>query len=228
LAAERPIDEIRLSDVAREAGVSWPTVKRHVGDREKLKELIERDDLIAVDTRARLLTAAERVFAARGYDAATLDEIAAEAGLTKGAVYWHFESKQDLFVTLLGVHGEAGEARQATTGIYQLLLGLGLGRAQLSRNWARLALEFAAQSRAPEIGLELDNMVQERTQAASAIVSALQAEGVLDPELDPEQVARLLSAVARGLVLLSAVDPRLELSTFVPEVARLFERALKR
>jgi AcrR family transcriptional regulator len=49
----------------------------------------------------RLLDAATRVFAERGFKAATVDDIAAEAGLSKGTVYWNFESKADLFAALL-------------------------------------------------------------------------------------------------------------------------------
>ena len=44
-------------------------------------------------TRARLLRAASEVFATHGYDRASLDDVAAAAGLTKGAVYSSFASK---------------------------------------------------------------------------------------------------------------------------------------
>src|SRR5437016_11788706 len=52
-------------------------------------------------TRTRLLDAAATVFARRGFAAASLDEVAEEASLTKGAVYSNFESKDDLIVALL-------------------------------------------------------------------------------------------------------------------------------
>lgn len=45
---------------------------------------------------AALLEAAFRVFAVRGYRASRLEEVAAEAGLTKGAIYYHFDSKEEL------------------------------------------------------------------------------------------------------------------------------------
>jgi AcrR family transcriptional regulator len=44
-----------------------------------------------------LISAAERLFVERGFHASTVDEIALEAGFTKGAVYSNFESKEDLF-----------------------------------------------------------------------------------------------------------------------------------
>ena len=52
-------------------------------------------------TRAQLLEAAACVYAERGVDAATLDQVAEEAGFTKGAVYDHFGSKENLLFALL-------------------------------------------------------------------------------------------------------------------------------
>jgi AcrR family transcriptional regulator len=52
-------------------------------------------------SRAALLDAGAKVFAARGYRAASVDEILAEAGLSKGTFYWHYGSKQELFLALL-------------------------------------------------------------------------------------------------------------------------------
>lgn len=52
-------------------------------------------------TRAKLLEAAQDVIVTIGYRGATLDSIAARAGFTKGAVYWHFPNKQALFLALV-------------------------------------------------------------------------------------------------------------------------------
>src|SRR3954466_11788620 len=53
------------------------------------------------DARDALLTAALRVFARRGYRDAGVDEIAAEGGYSKGALYWHFSGKEDVLTALL-------------------------------------------------------------------------------------------------------------------------------
>jgi AcrR family transcriptional regulator len=52
-------------------------------------------------SRERLLDAAVQVFARDGYSGTSIDRIAAEAGLSKGAVYWNFVSKEELFFALL-------------------------------------------------------------------------------------------------------------------------------
>jgi AcrR family transcriptional regulator len=51
-------------------------------------------------TRAELIAAAATVFARHGFHGASLEQIAAEAGYTTGAVYWHFKGKDDLFLAV--------------------------------------------------------------------------------------------------------------------------------
>src|SRR5437763_16029494 len=53
------------------------------------------------EARDELLTAALRVFARRGYRDAGVDEVAAEAGYSKGALYWHFSGKEELLTALI-------------------------------------------------------------------------------------------------------------------------------
>lgn len=51
----------------------------------------------ALETRESILDAAERVFSERGVSRSTLEEVARTAAVTRGAVYWHFHNKSDLF-----------------------------------------------------------------------------------------------------------------------------------
>jgi AcrR family transcriptional regulator len=53
------------------------------------------------ETRRRLLEAAAQVFIRRGFQGASVEEICAEAGFTRGAFYSNFESKEEMFVELL-------------------------------------------------------------------------------------------------------------------------------
>jgi AcrR family transcriptional regulator len=54
----------------------------------------------AAETRCSIVAAAEKLFFEKGVANSSLDEIAASAGVTRGAIYWHFESKSDLFLEL--------------------------------------------------------------------------------------------------------------------------------
>jgi AcrR family transcriptional regulator len=56
------------------------------------------------ETRKRILDAASQVFSRRGYGQATVEEIAAEAGVSNGALYHHFASKEELFRAIVGEH----------------------------------------------------------------------------------------------------------------------------
>ena len=53
------------------------------------------------NTFERICRSAVKIFSSKGYHKTTMDDIAAEAGLTKGAIYWHFKNKKELFKFLI-------------------------------------------------------------------------------------------------------------------------------
>jgi len=63
--------------------------------------MVRRTKEDALATRHSLLDAAERVFLAKGVSSTTLHDIALEAGLSRGAIYWHFKDKADLFNAMM-------------------------------------------------------------------------------------------------------------------------------
>ncbi|NIV15918.1 MAG: TetR family transcriptional regulator [Aliifodinibius sp.] len=62
----------------------------------------------AAITRKQLLKKALAVFSKKGYSAATLQDIASEADVTRGAIYWHFGSKAELYNTLIKEYSDRG------------------------------------------------------------------------------------------------------------------------
>lgn len=84
-----------LREAAKGLTTASEAVERHTagGPEASRKAKVDR-------TRGELLAAAARVFAARGYEGASVGDIAAEAGYTKGALYAHFGSKSELFLAL--------------------------------------------------------------------------------------------------------------------------------
>src|SRR3954467_6925269 len=71
-----------------------------VGQATTARRRLNREEKNAL-TQRRLLDAAREVFGRRGYGSASLEEIAEEAGFSRGALYHHFDSKEALFLDLL-------------------------------------------------------------------------------------------------------------------------------
>ena len=55
----------------------------------------------SLDTRKAILASAKRLFSRRGFESTSLSDIAKYAGVTRGAIYWHFENKEELLLALL-------------------------------------------------------------------------------------------------------------------------------
>jgi AcrR family transcriptional regulator len=103
-------------------------------------------------TRKELVDAAERLFAAQGFHATSLDAVAAEAGFTKGAVYSNFASKEDLFFAVYERRVDARVTEVERTleaaptlreGIDRIIPGNG-DRPQASDGWLAVFFEFWA------------------------------------------------------------------------------------
>src|SRR3954464_8305819 len=74
-----------------------------------------RKRLTADDRRSATLDAALQAFSRRGYNGASIDEIATAAGISKALIYEHFPSKRDLHVSLLERHSQEIFMRLAQT-----------------------------------------------------------------------------------------------------------------
>jgi AcrR family transcriptional regulator len=117
-------------------------------------------------TRSRFLQAAEKIFARDGVEAAKLEEIAAEAGYTRGAFYANFETKEDLFLALLEqeITARIEKVRRHVAKYQKPPEKLRALRdfwvdMSLDRRWSLLALEFKLFAvRHPEVKARLAAM----------------------------------------------------------------------
>lgn len=115
LAQERPFDEITIDEIIKAADLSRPAFYYHfAGGKEELRGLLVQRGLLeeapATDVRQSILEAALDVFARCG-TSATLDDIAAEAGVTRGTLTWHFHCKEDLLAGILKSYGAYSRLR---------------------------------------------------------------------------------------------------------------------
>ncbi|WP_028662023.1 TetR/AcrR family transcriptional regulator [Saccharomonospora saliphila] len=160
------------------------------------------------ERRAQLLDAAQQVFAANGYHAAAMDEIADRAGVSKPVLYQHFPGKLDLYIALLESHVE-----HLVTAV-QRALSSTTDNKQRVKNAVGAFFDFVngdagAFRMVFESDLRGEPSVQEAVdRATSASVDAITETITADAGLD-EDKARLLAV---GLVGMSQVSARFWLS----------------
>jgi AcrR family transcriptional regulator len=168
-------------------------------------------------TRAQLLDAAARVYARRGFDSATLDEVAEEAGFTKGAVYDHFGSKEKLLSALLGEHLSAQIAEQielfdpavATAERPRAGADRWMQDLEADPNAFRLFVEaWVHGQRDQELGaIVADGMNAWRATFRSFGAQRTEQLGEAGAEAMLEQVATVMLALGTGLGMVKLSDP---------------------
>lgn len=168
------------------------------------------------ETRSHLLTAAQNLFSQKGYDAASVADICAEAGVSKGAFYHHFESKQALFMHLLEVWlGQMDQnfhsLRRAAPDVPSAMISMGRlagGLMQTADVRNSLFLEFWSQAqRDPLVWQAAIAPYQRYLAYFTELLQQGTAEGSLRP-VDPQAAARMLLALALGLLMQGMFDPR--------------------
>jgi len=165
-------------------------------------------------TRQRITDAAVRLFSAEGYRAASVDDICARAGVSKGAFYYHFKTKRELFLALLedwlGGLDRAMEAARRSNVPDTLLQFAGVLPVMMGSAQDRLSiwLEFWLQA-------SRDKGVWKRTIAPyrhyRELFSGMIEEGIAEGTLrrvDPEAAAQAILSMAVGLFLQSILDPK--------------------
>jgi AcrR family transcriptional regulator len=179
--------------------------------------------------RAELFAAARRVFLARGYHAATLEQIADEAGFSKGVVYSRFASKADMFLALLedriaerAGQNAAAARRLAGSGDFGALLDLAQQAEHAAPGWRLLVLEFRIHAaRDPELNRRYAAVHARTVEGiARVLVTTSPGDGETLPS-PPRQLAELLLAIEAGIALEQAANPDALGGPDLPVLARL-------
>ena len=175
--------------------------------------MVRRTKAEAQETRQLILDAAERVFQEQGVARTSLQDVAAAAGVTRGAIYWHFKDKVELFSAMMdrvvlpcesAVNSErdAGgrSGRQALVGMALAPLELLVTNAQLRRVFhiAMHRTEYT-QDMATISQRHVDSVAEFREELA-AVVRLGQADGSLRATVDPAAAALGLFALIDGLM----------------------------
>jgi AcrR family transcriptional regulator len=161
----------------------------------------------ATETRQRLLSAAAKVFAERGYDGARVADIAAAAGVSNGALYAHFGSKAELLVGALRTHGRQvladALAADPERPITEVLLGIGRGLVQRDTNGSLLIEALVAARRDEEVARPMRDYIGERSDWMADIMRTAQARNEIDPAVSPAALAHFCLLLAMGSALVT-------------------------
>lgn len=165
----------------------------------------------AAATREALLDAAEAVFFEKGVARASLEQIARQAGMTRGAVYWHFRNKADLFRALLErvrlpfqeLVDEIGEPGLDASPLETVRLACQRGferleRPEYRRVYAILVHRCEFFSDIDPIAMQ-NEMAEESLGALIDYFSAAAGRGQLRDDVTPEMAAGLLQSCLGGL-----------------------------
>jgi AcrR family transcriptional regulator len=167
-------------------------------------------------TRSELLGAAARVFARRGYHAASVEEVAAEAGYTTGAVYSNFKSKEELFLALqeqelerrIEDYRAVGEAEASLRGLERAAAERFAKFIREDPEWPLLFFEFWAYGARREQLRERFREGRDRVRRVLAEgIERRSAEAGVELPLPAERLAVGISALVNGLAFERVIDP---------------------
>lgn len=187
-------------------------------------------------SRDRLLSSAAKVFAERGFERASVDEIAAAAGLSKGTLYWNFNSKEDLFEALLEEHidrraraimemtegapADQDMAPEASRWFKDLL--------EEERELVLLSHEYWSRAvRDPKIRKRYaERQAKLRDELASALESRASQLGAPPFSMSAAEIATAYIALGEGLSFQRLVDPDSVPDHLVGEILALIYQGL--
>lgn len=193
----------------------------------------------AAQTRERLLDAAEELFLAKGVSRTSLEEIARHAGLTRGALYWHFRNKVDLFQAM---HERVALPfdemldrvvceEQPLSALRDLCVSaiVALGQDERRRRVSTIVTQKSEYVNELSSAAERQLVLHRRLMAKTTDILIRASElGQLSPGLDPTMAGRALHVFMSGLCNDCLRDPEAyDLSTDAPVLIDIFFNGLR-
>jgi AcrR family transcriptional regulator len=179
----------------------------------------EGDEAASDPLRDQLLDAAARVFAREGYDGTKILDIVGEAGLSTGAVYGRFGSKNALLQEAV-VRRAASVVNLELSGVETVVKALLSSGPLLDDEAVRLEALVAAR-REPEVAEAIREADRVRTDKLRPLFEAAQLDGTIAPDLDPVAVLFLVRTLYLGLLLQRAAGS-------IPPDGEAWEAVLRR
>lgn len=185
-----------------------------------------------MQTKEQIMSVALKLFINNGYERTSLTDIAKQIGITKPAIYYHFESKEALFLAVVdGFLTELEnwtlaiiEAEVSTREMLQMLFGMlkdatgsmaaltGAGDNQ-ALEFHTYMLMFEGIKIFPEVRQRVDAFYTRFIDTMTKKITAAQAQGEIRPDLHPEAFAFQVAAILEGAFLMSIFNTSTDLET---------------
>jgi TetR/AcrR family fatty acid metabolism transcriptional regulator len=191
---------------------------------------------VSEDRKQQIMDAATVVFARQGYEKTRMEDIAREAGLSKGLLYWYFQSKKDLFLELFAVTIEdsvsalrnLGPADETASDRFRFMadsLRSTMGKVELTN----VATSFFIQHRSDE---SVRKVFNDAYQGYLDIYTGLIGDGITRGEfrddLDLDHIAGSIGAAFDGLVMQALLFPGLDFQTRLDQMVEIFLHGIRR
>lgn len=163
----------------------------------------------AEQTRIAILDAAEQMFCEAGISAATLEKISRRAGITRGAIYWHFKDKLDLLRALqkrcespqkMMIRMAAQQGHDDPLGLLEQAAEDVLLSFEQNENQQRIFIILNAHSADPESQAWMQEMNADMFLTLTALLDQAEQQGGLAPDFSPTETAGILMATMNGLL----------------------------
>lgn len=194
-----------------------------------------QNEQMRAESRERILTTARRLFARQGYDGCTVSDIAREAGMSQGNIYWYFPSKEALLKAVLSGAFEAlgslfsevlaypGSGREKLD--YLIERYIAFGREQGGGEVTIIIVSLTAQGglqRLIDLGFDTVQIGGGFHHAVSEVLAQAQAEAGAAPDMDPDVLAIFFISLFNGLAFTFPDEARdIPLSVLHAAVLRL-------
>ena len=183
--------------------------------------------------REQILQAALICFGEKGYHASTMDDLVRASGLSKGSLYWHFRSKEEVFLAVFDafadvLYGEWDAAAAASEDAievlqreFELSAEIFAGERVFLLAWAEFLSHPAARER-------LNGTYTIARRRLATIIEAGRTQGSLRSGPPAEQVASTLIGTIEGLFLQWLVDPDFDLQSHIKVSREILIEGLRR
>jgi TetR/AcrR family transcriptional regulator, transcriptional repressor of aconitase len=178
--------------------------------------------------RRLIMDAAIACFSREGFHRTTMQEIVRETGLSAGAIYRYYRSKEDIVAAIAEEHHapEASVLEDAATtddvgATLRQLVQASLGRLTDpdERRWRRVTIQVWAEAlRDERIMAVVRGGLDEPVRILAELITRGQREGTLPNGIDPNSAARVCASIFQGLVLQQAWDPDLDVEGYIDAV----------